>query len=247
MSLERVAHRGYSAVAPENTLPALAAAIPAGATYVEFDVRTTADGVPVVIHDRTVDRTTGGTGHIWDLTLDEVRALDAGSWFSPAYAGVRIPALTEVLDLFPGTDAALLLEIKPPADLGQVKAILALAAERDLLSRTVVQSFDPHIVRLVREAAPGVRRGLLRLRYEADTVALAVELGVVCCNPSVKDVLGDPSTTASLVAAGVSVMPWTANDLSQWSLLADAGVAGVITDRVGELTGWSWPLGRGRS
>ena len=241
MTPERVAHRGYSAVAPENTLPALAAAILAGATDLAFDVRTSPDGVPVDIHARTVDRTTGGTGHVWDLPLDALQGLDAGSWFSPAYAGVRVPALTEVLDLFPGTDAALLLEIKPPADLEQVKAILALVAERELLSRTVVQSFDPQIVRLVREAAPDVRRGLLRLRYEADTVSLAGELGVVCCNPSVNDVLGDPSTTASLIAAGVSVMPWTANDLAQWPALVDAGVAGLITDRVGELTGWSGP------
>ena len=239
MTFERVAHRGYSAVAPENTLPALAAAILAGATYVEFDVRTTADGVPVVIHDRTVDRTTDGQGHIWDLTLDEAQALDAGAWFSPAYAGAWIPALTEVLDLFPSADAGLLLEIKPPADLEQVKAILALVAERELLSRTVVQSFDPQILRLVREAAPDVRRGLLRLRYEADTVPLATELSVVCCNPSVDDVLGDPSTTASLIAAGIEVMPWTANDIAQWRTLADAGVAGLITDHLGELTGWA--------
>src|SRR3954463_888507 len=98
MGLHRVAHRGYSAVAPENTLPALTAAARAGATYVEFDVRTTADGVPVVIHDRTVDRTTSGTGLVADLTMDEVRALDAGSWFAPAYAGLRVPLLTEVLD-----------------------------------------------------------------------------------------------------------------------------------------------------
>jgi glycerophosphoryl diester phosphodiesterase len=239
MPLQRVAHRGYSAIAPENTLPALAAAVLTGATYVEFDVRTTADGVPVVIHDRTVDRTTDGSGHIWDLSFDEVRELDAGSWFSPAYAGVRVPSLAEVLELFPDADAALLLEIKPPADLEQVKVILTMVAERGLLDRTVVQSFDPQIMRLVREAAPDVRRGLLRLRYEADTVPLAAELDVVCCNPTVSDVLGDPETTAELIAAGIEVMPWTANDIGQWPALVEAGVAGLITDRAGELTGWS--------
>jgi glycerophosphoryl diester phosphodiesterase len=237
MGLHRVAHRGYSAVAPENTLPALAAAVLAGSTFVEFDVRTTADGVPVVIHDRTVDRTTEGSGHVWDLTLDEVVRLDAGSWFSPAYAGVRVPLLAEALDLLrphPG----LLLEIKPPATLEEVKTILGLVAERGMLPRTVVQSFDPEIVRRVREAAPEVQRGLLRLRFEADTVPLATELEVVCCNPSVDDVLGDPETVAGLIGAGIDVMPWTANDLSQWPALVEAGVAGLITDHAGELTGW---------
>jgi len=237
MTLHRVAHRGYSAVAPENTMPALAAAVLGGATHVEFDVRTTADGVPVVIHDRTVDRTTDGTGHIWELTVDQVRNLDAGSWFSPAYAGARVPLLGEVLDL-PGLPQ-LLLEIKPPATLDEVKTIIGMVAERGLLERTIVQSFDPEVVRLVREAAPDVRRGLLRLRFEADTVPLAKELDVVCCNPTVADVLGDADTVAELVDAGIQVMPWTANDIAQWPALVEAGVAGLITDRAGELTGWT--------
>ena len=67
---------------------------------------------------------------------------------------------------------------------------------------------------------------------------LATELDVVCCNPTVADVLGDPETTAELIAAGIEVMPWTANDISQWPALVEAGVAGLITDRAGELTGF---------
>jgi glycerophosphoryl diester phosphodiesterase len=260
MPVHNVAHRGYSAIAPENTLPALAAAVLAGATFVEFDVRTTADGVPVVIHDRTVDRTTDGRGAVWELTFDELRALDAGSWFSPAYAQTRVPLLGEVLDLLrphaasadvlapeavpagvtaPGRGVELLLEIKPPATLEQVKVILGLVADRDLLGRTVVQSFDPEVVALVREAAPDVRRGLLRLAFAEDTVPLATELDIVCCNPSIADVLGDPETVARLSDAGVAIMPWTANDVAQWPGLVKAGVAGLITDRVGELTGWT--------
>jgi glycerophosphoryl diester phosphodiesterase len=234
--LDNVAHRGYSAIAPENTLPALAAGALAGATLIEFDVRTTADGVPMVIHDRTVDRTTDGTGHVWELTLDEIRALDAGSWFSPAYAGVRVPLLAEVLDLL--RESQVLLEIKPPATLEQVKVILETVADRGLLDRTVVQSFDPDVVRLVREAAPDIRRGLPRLRFEADTVDLARELEVRYCNPPVADVLDDPVTVAELRSAGVAIMPWTANDTTRWPALAAAGVAGLISDRTGELTGW---------
>jgi glycerophosphoryl diester phosphodiesterase len=238
--LHRVAHRGYSAVAPENTLPAFAAALHGGATIVEFDVRTTADGVPVVIHDRTLERTTTGTGPVWEARYDEVRALDAGAWFSTAYAGLRVPSLAETIDLLAPADAELLLEIKPPATLEQVKAIVEQVAERDLLARTIVQSFDPEVIRLAGEAAPEVRRGLLRLGLEPETPALAAELGVVFCNPSVADVLGEPATAAELTAAGVEIMPWTANDPTQWPVLAAAGVTGLITDRVAELTGWSF-------
>ena len=240
MTPQNVAHRGYSAIAPENTLPALAAAVRAGASLIEFDVRTTADGTPVVIHDRTVDRTTDGTGAVWEVAVDKIRRLDAGGWFSPAYAGVRVPLLAEVLDLL--ANARLLLEIKPPATLEQVKVILEMVADRGLLGRTIVQSFDPGVVRLVREAAPDVPRGLLRLRLEPDTVDLARELDVAYCNPPVADVLGDPATIGRLTGAGVAIMPWTANDPARWPELLDAGVAGLITDRAGELTGWlSWP------
>ena len=248
-SLHRVAHRGYSAIAPENTLPALAAGVLAGATFIEFDVRTTADGVPVVIHDRSVDRTTDGEGNVWELTLDEVSALDAGSWFSPAYTGIKVPLLSEVLDLLqppavpadftPEGGAQLLLEIKPPATLEQVKNIVGQVAEAGLLERTVVQSFDPAIIRLVGEAAPEVRRGLLRKGFDAEQVAVARDLGIVYCNPSMKAVLAAPETVAELAEAGVSVMPWTANDSSLWPELADAGVAGLITDHTGVLTGWA--------
>ncbi|MEU7902077.1 glycerophosphodiester phosphodiesterase family protein [Actinoplanes sp. NPDC049118] len=244
-ALHRVAHRGYSAVAPENTLPALAAGVQAGATFIEFDVRTTADGVPVVIHDRTVDRTTDGSGKVWELTLDEVSALDAGSWFSPAYAGVRIPRLTQVLDLLRGGRAELLLEIKPPATLEQVKNIIGQVADAGLRGRTVVQSFDPAIVALVAEAAPELRRGLLRDGFDAEQVAVARELGVSYCNPSTTAVLGAPATVAALVGAGVAVMPWTANDITLWPALVEAGVAGLISDRTGELTGWATALGAG--
>jgi glycerophosphoryl diester phosphodiesterase len=233
----RVAHRGYSAVAPENTLPAFAAALHGGATMVEFDVRTTSDGVPVVIHDRTLERTTTGTGPVWEASYDEVRALDAGGWFSPAYAGARVPSLAETIDLLAPADAELLLEIKPPATFEQVKAILEQVAARDLLDRTIVQSFDPDVIALV---SPEVRRGLLRLRLEPETPALATSLGIVFCNPPVKDVLAQPATVAQLTAAGVETMPWTANDPALWPSLATAGVAGLITDRVAELTGWSW-------
>ncbi|MGK5678603.1 glycerophosphodiester phosphodiesterase [Actinoplanes sp. URMC 104] len=236
--MQVIAHRGYSAAAPENTLPAFAAAVHAGATLVEFDVRTTADDVPVVIHDRTLDRTTSGSGHVWDLEYSQVASFDAGSWFSPAYAGVRVPTLAATLELLAPAGPGLLLEIKPPATLPQVKTIMELVTLHGLADRTIVQSFDPEIVRLAREVAPSVRRGVLRVRFEPDTVPLADELEVACLNPSTADVLGDPGTVASLVERGIDVMPWTANDMDAWASLAHAGVAGLITDRVGELTGW---------
>lgn len=236
--MERVAHRGYSAVAPENTLPAFAAAIRGGATFVEFDVRTTADGVPVVIHDRTLDRTTTGTGDVGEQTLAAVASVDAGSWFSPAYAGARVPTLTETLDLLRPSGVQVLMEIKRPATIEQVKTIVETVAERGMAGRTIAQSFDPSVVEFVRQVAPSMRRGLLRLRFDPEALELARSLGVVCLNPSTTDVLSDSGLVGAIAGAGMTVMPWTANDMTEWPALAAAGVTGLITDHVGELSGW---------
>jgi glycerophosphoryl diester phosphodiesterase len=234
-----VAHRGHAAIAPENTVHALASAVRAGAGWIEFDVRTTVDGVPVVIHDRTVDRTTDGSGSVAELTFDEVRVLDAGSWFSPAFAGVRVPTLSRVLDLLTPAGPRLLLEIKPPASVEEVRAVTAQVAERGLVGRTVVQSFDPGILHLTDEVAPGLRRGLLRNGLDADPVATARDVGAVLYNPSVGDVLGDPDAVARLRDSGVDVMAWTANDPTVWPALSALGLAGIITDRAADLAAWS--------
>jgi glycerophosphoryl diester phosphodiesterase len=236
--LDVVAHRGHTWIAPENTLPALASAVRSGADWIEFDVRTTADGVPVVIHDRTVDRTTDGTGSVWDLTVDEIDRLDAGSWFAPAFAGVRVPHLDEVLDLLMPDGPRLLLEIKPPASADQVKVVVSRLAERGLPERTVVQSFDPGILHLVAEVAPELRRGLLRNGLDADPVSTALDVGAILYNPSVADVFGDPGAVTRLRDAGVDVMPWTANDPTAWPELCALPIAGIITDRAADLVEW---------
>lgn len=95
------AHRGAMDTHPENTLPAFMAAIEAGAHMIELDVCLTKDNQMVIMHDATVDRTTNGKGRVIDLTLEEIRNLDAGSWKSPAFTGVKVPLLEEVLDIMP--------------------------------------------------------------------------------------------------------------------------------------------------
>lgn len=96
------AHRGFNAIAPENSLPALAMAVAIGAQEIEMDLWVSKDGDLIVCHDSTVDRTTNGTGRINDLTTKELRSLDAGSWFSPDYRGIQLPLFEEVLDLAAG-------------------------------------------------------------------------------------------------------------------------------------------------
>lgn len=232
-----VAHRGYSAVAPENTLPALAAAV-AAADWVEFDVRTTADGVPVVIHDRTLDRTTTGTGAVGAAPAADLARLDAGSWFSVAYRGTGVPTLAAVLDLLGPTRARILLEIKPPATDDEVKAVLAQVAERGLVDRTILQSFDDGVLRAAAVMLPELRRGVLRLRPDPDPVGACTGHGAVLYNPALADLVADPALVPRLQATGVRVMPWTVNTAAGWADAVALGVDGLITDRPAACAAW---------
>jgi glycerophosphoryl diester phosphodiesterase len=235
-----IAHRGNSAVAPQNTLAAFEAAWRAGAASIEIDIQPTADGQVVVIHDDTVDATTDGQGVVTQMSLDALRALDAGSWFAAAYAGQRVPTFAEVLELLvrrPGLD--LLLELKGPWTVEQVRPVTDAIRAAGLADRVIGQSFWPESVRALAEADPGLRRGLLVFEVEdpAGLVALCADLGVVTCNPSGPLLLADPGLVARLHDAGLQVMVWTLNEPEHWAAAAALGVAADITDRPDRLAG----------
>lgn len=238
-----IAHRGYSAVAPQNTLAAVEAACHAGADAVEIDLQPTADGVGAVIHDETVDATTDGTGKVSALTSDEVLGLDAGSRFAPAFTGQRVPTLDDVLGVLarhPDTD--LLLELKGSWNAEQVERVAATIDAAGFDSRVLVQSFWPGTVATVRDVAPHLPGGLLVSFDPPGLLRLCERLHVVACNPSVSTVAGSPRLVSRLHAAGLRVMSWTANDPAAWATLVTAddgkGVDAVITDRPERLTGW---------
>ena len=111
--IDRIAHRGANKEAPENTMPAFLEALESGATHIECDVRLTADDVPIIIHDATLDRTTNGSGHVDQCTYKTIESLDAGSWFGDNFKGVTVPRLDELLIWQKKHGVTLHLEIKP--------------------------------------------------------------------------------------------------------------------------------------
>ncbi|GGB42248.1 glycerophosphoryl diester phosphodiesterase [Roseibium aquae] len=151
-----VCHRGACLSAPENTVASLEGAIALGAFAVEFDIRTSRDGVLYVFHDETVDRTTDGTGRFGDLTSAQIDALDAGSWFAPEFAGERVPRLDRFLDACVGRIATY-AEIKD-ADPARVRDMLAA---RYLLRDAWTFSFDQSIRAAARARVPDLRRMVL--------------------------------------------------------------------------------------
>ncbi|WP_129339376.1 glycerophosphodiester phosphodiesterase [Cellulomonas endophytica] len=234
-----VAHRGNSSVAPQNTLAALEAAWRAGADAVEIDVQLTRDGGVVVLHDDSVDATTNGTGRLADLDAAHVRALDAGSWFSRAYVGQRVPVWEEVIDFLltrPGID--LLLELKGPWTVDEAARVTAPLLAAGLADRVVAQSFWPETVGALAEAAPQLRLGLLVVDAPDDLVDRCLALGVVACNPFGLLLVQDPGLVDRLHAAGLEVMTWTLDEPEQWELAVARGVDAVITDRPDRMAGW---------
>lgn len=237
-----VAHRGASSAAPENTLVAQEVARRAGADWIETDVQPSRDGVPFVLHDATVDRTTDGTGNIRDLTAAQLKTLDAGSWFAPQYAGERLPTLAEQLADLRDRGGNLLLEIKGRHTRDEVARIVQVIRETGTTGRVVLQSFEVDALRHARELAPELPLGLLRSSLDADPVAVARELHLTAYNPSGSALLTRPSVVADLHRAGVAVMVWTVDSASQWQQLEEAGVDAVITNRPAELVGWNAAL-----
>lgn len=149
------AHRGFSDAAPENTLPALEAALAAGADVAEIDVKLTADGHLVLMHDATFDRTTTGHGPIGALTLAEIRTLDAGSWFDARFAGTRVPTLDEVLEWSAGR-LGILLEMKncPERDPKFIDEVIAVIERHDASGWVIPAGFDHPSVDAVAARRP---------------------------------------------------------------------------------------------
>lgn len=231
-----VAHRGNSGPLPENTLIAINSAIEFGVDMVEVDVRLTKDGVPILMHYDRVDRTTDGTGLVRDLTWNELKTLDAGSWRGSQYAGEPVRSLQEVLELTAGR-VALNLDIKEP-EAAEPAAIAA--AQAGALTNIVVSGCTESLVRRVRDVVDGIST-LLNLDEllagidpaEAPAIALrsidvALELGVIAIN--VPDPLVDANLVDRAQAAGIGVWAYTVDDEHRFSEILDMGIASLTTN-----------------
>ncbi|MFI9119834.1 glycerophosphodiester phosphodiesterase [Streptomyces bikiniensis] len=233
------AHRGASSAAPENTLVADEVARRGGAKWIENDVQPSKDGVPYVLHDPTVDRTTDGTGPIRSLTSAQLDALDAGSWFAPVYAGARVPTLAAQLADLRERGGNLLLEIKGRHSRDEVARIVRDVREQAITRRVLVQSFDVPSLRYAHELAPELPLGLLRATLDADPAALARDLDLTAYNVAHTALTDRPDVVGELHAAGVAVNVWTVDTPGRWKAVDDLGVDGIITNRPAELAGWT--------
>ncbi|KAF2414575.1 hypothetical protein B1729_03890 [Microbacterium sp. B35-04] len=231
-------HRGGASTAPENTLSAVTAALDAGFDYVEVDVALTADRHPVLMHDKSVDRTTDGRGRLASLTLTEVRALDAGSWFDAAYAGTPVPTFTEFLDVLVAADARAIVELKGGWDAAAIDAAVAEVAARSLERRIVFASFDARTLALAAAESEVLSRLLILKHLPSDVVSAVAESGARGVLVSRKAVLARPGIVDELHAVGARVVVYTLNSDTQWDAVTALGVDGIVTDDPHTLSEW---------
>jgi len=226
-----IAHRGFSGQAPENTLVAIRQAIEVGADMVEVDVTLTADGHVICLHDETLNRTTNGQGLPTDHTLEAIRRLDAGSWFSPDYAGEKIPTLAEVLETVKGR-ILINVEIKSEAvEHDVVPKVAALIAEHEMLDSVVVSSFSPEALRQMKISDPTVITATLfnkELHTGRDPLEIMLEVGSRGFNISSKRVT--PEMIERCHRHGIPVAVYTVNEPSDMRRMIEMGVDAVFTD-----------------
>ena len=227
-----IGHRGAAASAPENTLAGFAHAAALGVRWVELDVQLSADDVPVVFHDTTLERTTNGRGSLIETPLAVLRRLDAGAWFAPEFAGQRVPTLSEALTAISAAGLGLCLEVKADEARGARTAEIALAEAQRLWPSTapppMVSSFSRSALAVAHVAAPRWPRGFLADALSADWVAQARHLGCCCVHTRAAGL--DRQRVAEIKAAGFGLLAYTVNEPADAVRLWGWDVDGVFSD-----------------
>ncbi len=224
-----VGHRGAAGHAPENTFASFERALEIGVDFVECDVHPCADGRLVVIHDPTVDRTTNGHGLVCEMTVEQLKALDAGSWFDPRFAGERLPLLSELLDWARGK-VRVTIEAKtgPVPYEGLDRQLVREITEHRMLDQVAVISFDHPLLRQLKELEPAIATGALFAGTPVEAIAPA--------RAALSDVIMPhhgsitPDLVAQAHAAGVGVFAWTPDRPEELHRLVERGVDGIITN-----------------
>jgi glycerophosphoryl diester phosphodiesterase len=223
-----IGHRGASGHAPENTFAAFKKAVALGAAFIETDLQLSRDAHFVAIHDATVNRTTSGQGAVHDMTLAELRKLDAGSWFGSEFAGERIPTLEEIFEFSKKNDVVFYLEIKPGGSWGGEHALVGALRESGEIPRTVVISFDAAIVLSLRKIEPTLMTGLLYDGQIENPIDKGVEIGAR--QLVVRGDLVTPAMIAQIHKKDLQVVCWTVNQPAHMRMLMAAGVDGIMSD-----------------
>lgn len=230
-----IAHRGASAIAPENTLAAFLKAKELGIKWVEFDVMLTASEELIVFHDDELERTTNGHGHILQRSYDYLKTLDAGSWFHPSFANQHIPSLQEVLSLLHQQHLAANLEIKvlPGQETILTSRIFELLQKTTLPSPLLISSFSFDVLKIARKISSSAILGMLMDTWQKDWLESARE--IECISINVNQDLLTPARVNEIKEKGYLLLAYTVNTVERATELLSWGVDAIFSDCPSEL------------
>jgi glycerophosphoryl diester phosphodiesterase len=238
--VEIIAHRGFSAQAPENTFAALELAIEAGADAVEFDIQLASDGSAFLMHDTTLDRTTNGHGPVSSCAPEAITRLDAGSWFSEAYSGEPVPPLPSAMLQIAGRIGRIYLEVKRFSNSDDLDRVVEAVDAANARSRTVFISMDWDALAHIRTAAKDALIGYIvdDASRTADGVERARGDDRALLDFDAKLLLGDPDLAGTIRDYDIPMAAWTVNTTDDADKLLRMGVPRLTTNEVSDLMDW---------
>ncbi|MBB6449926.1 glycerophosphoryl diester phosphodiesterase [Geomicrobium halophilum] len=235
-----VAHRGASGHAPEHTLPAYVLGEKLNGDYIEIDLQMTSDGTLIAMHDESVDRTTDGTGLVENMTLEEIKQLDAGSWFNASnpekskdeYVGVEVPTLEEIFRAF-GSDSNYYIETKSPElNPGMEEELLRLLDNYDLSNNTIIQSFSSDSLELIRSMDPSLPLvqllGQPALGEETEAELEEIKQYATGVGPNFNNI--NEAYVQTVRSHNLHIHPYTVNSKGAMRTALEWGVTGLFTD-----------------
>jgi glycerophosphoryl diester phosphodiesterase len=233
-----IAHRGGGKLAPENTLAAIRTSAQRGFDGVEFDVMLSRDAVPVLIHDETLERTTGGRGAVANTAWTELAGLDAGSWFGTAFAGEPLPRYADAVTLCMELGLWANVEIKPAAgferETGRVVTAMSAELWRAAAVAPLLSSFSTDALEAAAAVAPGLARGLLVAEVPADWRDRLRQLECVSLHCDYRHLTKTRAQTVK--ESGYALLCYTVNDPATARELFAWGVDAIVTDRIDLVT-----------
>jgi len=225
-----LAHRGASHYAPENTFASYEMAVDMNADGIEIDIHKSKDGHLIVCHDEKVDRTTNGTGYIKDLTLEEIKSLDAGSWFDKKFSEEKIPVLEEVFELVKKENIFLNIELKNgPIFYSNIEEdVVGLIKDYRLENHVIISSFNHYSLLKIKKLEPTIKTGILYISGMVSPWKYAKSIGADAIHPLFITI--NKEVVKECLFNKVMVNPFTVNNEKEITLMNKLNVTSIITD-----------------
>lgn len=234
-----IAHRGFSGIAPENTIASFQKAIDVGADMIEFDVSLSKDNFPMVIHDKTINRTTNGKGKVSDFTLQQLKTFDAGSWYKAKFNDEKIPTLEEVI-LLSKDKIMLNIEIKKYSVKRAIKIdgleykIVKMLEEYDMISQVLISSFSRVAIQRIKEFNSDIPTALLyRFGINRALIKLFDKSGIYSFNQGKR--FFSKKALNDIHNSGIKLNLYTVNQKREMKKFINLGVDGIITNHPDKL------------